>query len=181
MHHKIFCTILCILLSTLTNAQAYLGTITRQANFREGPGKEYNIVASLKAQTQIFVVSKNGEDDFYNIIDITSNKHGYVHKDFVILGEEVPASEGGLFTPSGRSGQQEPEVEIYNNTEKKLTLTLNRTPYIFGPQQRQTLILKDTAYEYIASAPNVIPNHGTEILKSNTKYTWQFYIVTVQR
>lgn len=170
----------CLLIFTTLggNAQSYMGTITKQVNLREGPGTDYKVMASLKPQTQLFVASLEVEDGFYSVIDIATNKAGYVHKSFVVLGEELPASEGGLFTPSGSSGQENPEVEIYNNTEKILTLKLNDLRYTFLPQQRQTIDLKATAYDYIASAPNVIPNHGVETLKSNTRYTWQFYIVT---
>ena len=46
--------------------QAYLGTITQQVNFREGPGKVYNVINSLKAGTQIFIVSLETDNDFYD-------------------------------------------------------------------------------------------------------------------
>lgn len=64
-------------------SQSYLGTITKQVNFREGPGSDYEIISSLKPGTEIFISSLETDNDFYNVIDIKSNKEGYVHRSFV--------------------------------------------------------------------------------------------------
>lgn len=171
-----------IFLIVLTStAQSYLGTISKQVNLRDGPGTEYKIVTSLKPKTQVFIVSLDTEDDFYNVIDIASNKLGYVHKSYLVIGKEVPKSEGGLFTPSGSSTQEEPEVEIYNNTNRTMTLKLNLESFTFDPKEKKTLTLSAGIYSFIASAPGVIPNYGSETLDGNTRYTWEFYIVTRRR
>ena len=70
-------------------AQSYLGTVTKQANFREGAGKEYDVIGSLMTGSQIFIVSLETENDFYNIIDIRTNKQGYIHKSFVEVGSSI--------------------------------------------------------------------------------------------
>ena len=46
-----------ILISTAIYSQSYLGTITKQVNFREGSSSDDNIISSLKPKTQIFIVS----------------------------------------------------------------------------------------------------------------------------
>lgn len=179
---KPFLLLLTILIIGLTSySQSYLGTISKQVNLREGPGTDYKILGSLKPKTQIFIVSLETEDDFYNVIDIATNKSGYVHKSYVTVGKELPQSEGGLFTPSGSSGQENPEVEIFNNTNRTMTLKLNSESYTFKPKEKQTLTLSAIRYSFIASAPGVIPNYGNEALESNTRYTWEFYIVTTYR
>ncbi len=171
--------ILSTLLCSLTlSAQSYLGTITKQSNFREGPGKDYDVIGSLKPGTQIFIISIETENDFYNIIDIKTNKEGYVHKSFVKLGKQVKENEQGVFTPSGESKSYNPELEIFNNTSLTLTLKLNTETYSFSPKEKRTITVTPGAISYRASAPGVIPNIGTENLKSNEGYTWQFYIVT---
>ena len=105
-------------------SQAYLGRVTKQVNFRQGPGKEYDIISSLKPGSQIFIVSLETENDFYNIIDIETDKEGYIHKSFVKLGEVVEQNERGMFSPSGKKTSYNPEVEIFNNTSLNLTLKL---------------------------------------------------------
>lgn len=162
-------------------SQSYLGWVTKQVNFRQGPGTEYAVISLLKAGTQIFIVSVDAENDFYNIIDIENDREGYVHKSFVKLGQIVEKNESGLFTPSGKTSTYNPEIEIFNNTLLTLTLKLNSETYIFSANQKRTITLNPGTYNYRASAPGVIPNIGTEFMESNMGYTWQFYIVTKSR
>lgn len=170
-----------LLAATIGFSQSYLGWVTKQANFRQGPGTDYGIISSLKPGTQIFIVSLQTENNFYNIIDIETDKEGYLHKSFVKLGEPVEKNESGMFTPSGRSAAYNPEIEIFNNTSLTLTLKLASETYTFSPRQRRTLTLRPGSYDYRASAPGVIPNIGTEYMESNMSYTWQFYIVTERK
>jgi len=162
-------------------SQSYLGWVTKQVNFREGPGTGYEIISSLKQGTQIFIVSLETENDFYNVIDIATDKEGYIHKSFVKLGQKVKSNESGMFTPSGQTSTYNPEVEIFNNTSTTLTLKLNNETFSFSPKQKQTITLSPGTCSYRASAPGVIPNIGNEYLQSNMGYTWEFYIVTTRR
>lgn len=174
---------LCGILSFGLNsfAQSYLGTITKQVNLREGSGKDYDVIGSLKPGASIFIVSVDTENDFYNIIDIRTNKEGYVHKSFVKLGKPVRENNQGIFSSSGETASYNPEIEIFNNTNLTLTLKLNSETYSFSPKEKRTLSITPGTISYRASAPGIIPNIGTENLKSNQGYTWQFYIVTKRR
>ncbi len=160
------------------HAQAYLGWTTKQVNLREGPGTDYAVLKSLTGGTQLFLVSIEPVDDFFEVIDIASNKEGYVHRSFVRVGTPVALNEEGVFTPAGRSGSQNPELEIYNNTRLTLTLKLNTEMYVFGSQERRTISVPPGAYEYRASAPGVIPDIGREHMDRQMAYSWEFYIVT---
>ena len=177
-------TIIFLFVLFITNnltAQSYLGRVIKQVNFREGAGKDFPVISSLKVGSQIFIVSLETENDFYNIIDIATDKEGYIHKSFVKIGQEVEKNEQGMFTPSGQTTNFNPEIEIYNNTNLNLTLKLNKDIYYFAPQQKKTLTMLPGTCSYRASAPNVIPNIGTEFIQSNQGYTWQFYITTERR
>lgn len=180
MKNVIFFTFLFLTFLNL-HGQSYLGRITKQVNFREGAGTEYPVISSLKFGTQIFIVSKETENDFYNIIDIATNKEGFIHKSFVKVGQEIKKNEEGMFTPNGETEKYDPEIEIYNNTKKILTLKLNSETYSFNPQEKKTIITSPGNCDYRASAPNVIPSIGNEYMRNNQRYTWQFYIVTERR
>jgi hypothetical protein len=162
-------------------SQSYIGWVTKQVNFREGPGKEYKVLSLLKPGTQIFIISIDTANDFYNIIDIETDKEGYIHKSFVKLGEKVKKNDAGMFVPSGKTSEYNPEIEIFNNTSLPLTLKLNNEMYLFSSRQKRTITLSPGAYDYRASAPGVIPNIGTESMESNMNYTWEFYIETKRR
>ena len=170
-----------LLVSNGLLSQSYLGTIIKQVNFREGPATDYGVISSLKSGTLIFIISLEMENDFYNIIDIKTDKEGYIHKSFVKIGEIVEKNDRGMFTPSGKTSTYNPEIEIFNNTSMTLTLKLNSETYSFSPKQKRTITLSPGTYNYRASAPGVIPNIGTEYMESNMGYTWQFYIVTERR
>jgi hypothetical protein len=175
--HTIF-ILLIMLCSVTTIAQSFLGTITKQVNFRGGPGIDYNVVGSLKPGTQLFIVSLNAENDFYDVIDIQTNKEGYVHKSFVKVGKQVKENKEGIFSSNGETSSYNPEVEVFNNTRLTLTLKLNDETYSFNAQEKRKITVSPGAISYRASAPGVIPSIGTERVESKEGYTWQFYIVT---
>jgi uncharacterized protein YgiM (DUF1202 family) len=178
---KILLLIFFIIISNTIYSQSYLGTITKQVNFREGPSTLDNIISSLKPNTQIFIISLDTENDYYNIIDIGTDKEGYVNKSFVKVGKVVNKSDQSVFTPNGKSSDYDSEVKIFNNTSKTLTLKMNAETYRFSPDETKNIKLTPGEYDFRASAPGVIPYIGTESLNSNQAYSWQFYIVTSRR
>ena len=178
--HK-FIIIILLFFSNCIYSQSYLGIITKQVNFREGSGSNYEIICSLKPNTQIFISSLNTDGDFYNIIDIKTNKEGYVHKSYVKVGQIVSKSNESVFTPNGETSTYESEIKIHNNTAITLTLKMNADLYYFNPQETKNISITPGEYDFRASAPGVIPNFGTERLKSNQSYSWEFYIRTSYR
>lgn len=174
-------TVLLFLISLIAFSQSYLGIATTQVNLRQGPGVDYEVITTLKQGRQLFIISTETENGFYNVIDLATDKEGYVNKRYVKLDEEIEENESGMFTPSGKTSTYNPEIEIYNNTSLILTLKLNSETYIFSPKQKRTLTLSPGTYNYRASAPGVIPYIGNEYMESNMGYTWQFYIVTQRR
>lgn len=170
--------VLCI---TTSYSQAYLGTITKQVNFREGPGTDYPVIKALKPGTQIFIGSLDTDDDFYNIIDIMTDTEGFVHKSFVKVSQEISKSEGGVFTPEGETVTYNPEITVHNDTSKKLTLKLNSQTFYFSPQESKVITLEPGQCDFRASAPGVLPNIGTEHLEGNRSYSWKFYISTYRK
>ena len=173
---KIQLLIFFILISTSIYSQSYLATITKQVNFREGSSSDYNVISSLKPKTQIFIVSLETENDYYNVIDIATDREGYVHKSYVKVGKLVSKSNESVFTPNGQTSNYDSEVKIFNNTSKTLTLKLNTELYHFSPYETKNINLNPGEYDFRASAPGVIPYIGTENLNSNQGYSWQFYI-----
>lgn len=162
-------------------SQSYLGFITKQVNFRAGPGSDYEIISSLKPGTQIFISSLEADDDFYNIIDIKTDKEGYVHKSFVKVGKIISESDGSFIAASGESSGDDTEVNVFNNTNITMTLKLNTEAYRFNPQETKNIVLTPGDYSFRASAPGVVPSIGIKNFKINGAYKWQFYIVRSRR
>jgi hypothetical protein len=173
--------VLLFLVSNSIFSQSYLGTITKQVNFRGGPGSSYEIISLLKAGTQIFISSLETENDFYSIINIATNEEGYVHKSYVKVGKLVARSNQSVFTPDGVSSSYESELKIFNNTSKTLTLKMNSKLFYFSPYETKNISISPGEYDFRASAPGVIPYIGNESLNSGQAYSWQFYIRTTYR
>ena len=161
--------------------QSYLGWTTKQVNFRSGAGTEFEIISTLSQGTQIFIISKETINDFYNVIDIATDKEGYLHKSFVKLGKQMDLNEEGLFSVTGKSVNEAPQIDIFNNTYITMTLKLNNEKYIFSPFEKKTINHYSGKCAYRASAPGVIPSVGSEIFESNNIYSWEFYILTERK
>ncbi len=164
------------LMPLLNFGQSYLGITTKQVNFRSDPNSQSNIISTLNIGRQLFIISLETENDFYNVIDIETDKEGYVHKSFVRIGENVTKSNQVFFTPTGKTSNYNSELKIYNNTNKTLTLKLNEQYYFFTPKETKNINVSPGTYDFRASAPGVRPNIGTENLANNQGYSWEFYI-----
>lgn len=162
----------------VTHSQAYLGYTTSTVNFRSQPSSKGTLIASLKGGTALFVVSTEKQNGYYQVLNIETNKEGFVHSNYVQLQERLKENEEGIFTPTGKTSKSNPTVSIHNNTSKHLTLKLNDESYSFSPNQRREIVLKPGSYSYRASAPGVIPDFGSEYLQSNYDYEWSFYITS---
>jgi hypothetical protein len=161
-------------------AQSYLGYVNKTVNFRTEANTSCRVISSLQQGTALFVISKDKINGFYQVLDIETNKEGFVHSNFVKLDRMLPENEEGIFTPVGKTSSEKPIIKIYNNTSKTLTLKLNNEIYSFSPQERKTLTLSSGSYSYRASAPSVLPDYGTELMKSSYEYEWSFYISTTK-
>jgi hypothetical protein len=135
----------------------------------------------LKPNNQIFIISLEAENDYYNIIDIATDKEGYVHKSYVKVGKLVNKSNESVFTPNGESSTYESEVKIFNNTSKTLTLKMNAQLFYFSSYEIKNISINPDEYDFRASAPGVTPYIGTERLGSKQAYSWEFYIVNGRR
>ena len=162
------------------NAQSYLGYVNKTVNFRTEANTSCVVISSLQQGTALFVISKEKINGFYQVLNIETNKEGFVHSNFVKLDRMLPKNEEGIFTPVGKTSSEKPVIKIYNNTSKTLTLKLNDLIYSFSPQERKTLTLTSGSYSYRASAPGVLPDYGTELMKSSYEYEWSFYISTTK-
>lgn len=178
MNKYILILILFLSLTALSNAQSYLGYVSKQVNFRTEANTNCTVISTLQRGTALFIISKEKINGFYQVLNIETNKEGFVHSNFVQLDRELPKNEDGIFTPVGKTSSSKPVIKIHNNTSLTLTLKLNSDLYTFSPQERKTLTLLSGSYTYRASAPGVLPDYGTENMQSNYEYEWSFYVST---
>ena len=170
--------VFCLFVGGGLYGQSYLGHASKPANLRSGPSTEYDKLLTAQPGDNLFIYDAQIDGDFYKVIHIATNTEGFVHRSLVRLDTPSAANSGGLFIPTGRTASYRSDLEVFNNTELTLTLKMNGRTYVFSPKERNTLELGPGSYSYVASAPGVVPDHGTERIDSGTSYSWQFYIVT---
>ncbi len=178
MKKTLLTAILIVCIIALSSAQSYLGYVTNEVNFRAEANTNCVIISSLPRGTALFVISLEKDNGYYQVLDIETNKEGYVHSNYVKLDKMLPKNEQGIFNPVGKTSSVKPIIKIHNNTSLLLTLKLNNEFYTFSPQERKTLTLSSGSYTYRASVPGVLPDYGTENMLSNYEYEWGFYVST---
>ncbi len=178
MKNKLF-LIFILLVSTSYGiyCQSYLGHTTQEAKLRSRPGFEHPVIKVLPANSSIFIISLKTENNYYHTIDIEDNSEGYIYKDLVVIDDLVPKNTEDIFSPTGHNTSYNPIVTIKNSTDLILTLKFNDVGYTFDPLEEKSITISPGNYDYLASAPSVIPEYGSEKFESNTIYTWEFYIV----
>jgi hypothetical protein len=111
-------------------AQSYVGVVTEASNLVSGPGIDTLVITVLAKGMILFVDSATEENNFYNVIDITSGTEGWIAKSLIKLMGELPENpKGKMFTPSGKTLNVLSEVLIRNDTSKVLSLVLNEEKY----------------------------------------------------
>ena len=178
---RFYLLFLTVIISTVGFSQSYLGYVTSSANLRSEPNSNSKIIKTLERGSALFIVSKQKENGYYKVVNIDTDEEGFVYGNNVQVDKEIPKNEAGIFSPTGKSKSYKPSIEIFNNTELTLTLKLNEQSYRFAPKEKKTIKLSPGNYTYRASAPGVMPNYGTENMRSNYNYEWQFYISTSYR
>lgn len=173
---KIISSLFIFFLTFSIYSQSYIGRTTQQVNFRSGPGKDSKIISLLAAGNQLFIISTDTKSDYYNVIDIATDKEGYVHKSFIELGDKVEVNEGEVFSPVGELSNEKPQINVHNNTTISMTLKLNNDVFTFAPDEKKVITLNPGKCNYRASAPGVIPYAGYQSIESNMEYQWVFYI-----
>lgn len=160
------------------HAQAYIGHLKKDANFRSQPSLSGHFIGMLPYGSELFIYEKVAIDGFYEVIDITTNESGFVPVNLVQFDEPLSPNNKGIFSPISSSTRVKPRIKIFNDTSKSLRLELNGEVYTFLPRQKRTIKLTPGLYDYYASASGVRPDYGKEVIDSHYKYEWIFYIRT---
>ncbi len=132
----------------------------------------------LPIGSQLYVFSKNDIDGYLKVIDIRTNKLGFVRKSTLKKIKDLPLSQSNSFQENGQSSSTEPEVEITNESSKTITLIVGSKYFSLSPHTASPETIESGNLNYTASAPSVIPLSGTHYFKSGDKYTWTFSIET---
>ncbi len=169
--------LLILLLSGIVGlSQSYLGYVLGTTSLKEEAKYNSKTLETLHREDALYVESKDKENGYYKVLNISTNEEGYVLAKYVQIDKELPKSKGGMFTPTSKTGSYNSKITIKNSTSKTLTLKLDDRNYSFSPRERKSISIVPGTYSYRASAAGVLPNSGTETFQKNQEYEWEFYI-----
>lgn len=130
---------------------------------------------NLNRDALLFVLSSTLTANCYHVIDISTDREGFVHKDFVSIDSFLPC-ESATSSHIGRSKSHQPTFEVLNRTRYRLTLKMNDIYFYLEPYECRELLLQPGWYHCRASAPGVTPYVTLENVRANQAYAWDFYM-----
>jgi len=140
--------------------KSYIGIVkNKEINLLEGPGSGYEIITNLIPGSELFIISNKSINGYYNVIDVLSNKEGYVDVLFVDLGDEIKANDDSSnFIVTGVSDNPKLSIiNIFNNTKVIASIKMGGLNYSFSPFEKRDIDISPGDYKIIVSSPNVIP------------------------
>ena len=107
----------------------------------------------------MFIISNKSINGYYNVIDVLSNKEGYVDVLFVDLGDEIKVNDDSSnFIVTGVSDNPKLSIiNIFNNTKVIASIKMGGFNYSFSPFEKRDIDISPGDYKIIVSSPNVIP------------------------
>ncbi|WP_305295420.1 SH3 domain-containing protein [Paramuribaculum intestinale] len=163
----------------LATAKDMIGVTTTAINFREGPSTDSDVIKVLPFASVLVYNDTNEENGFYYGYLVKDGIWGYFASKYITPVEEVPVHENSLEEIKTEDVLLDDAlVEVWNDTDRNMTLYVNKLSYAFKPQERMTIKLPDGDIRIRATAKGVIPYITDESILGGRQYSWQFYIVT---
>jgi len=154
----------------------FLAKSIKKATLKEEADSSSKTKLTLPLGSQLYAFSEIDVDGYIKVIEIRTNKLGYVRKTAIEKVKDLPLSQSNSFEQSGQSSSADPEVVIKNTTSMTISLIVGGKYFSLPPQTTSTKTIDSGDQKYTASAPSVIPLSGIHYFKPGDKYTWTFTI-----
>lgn len=159
----------------------FLAKTVKKATLKEEADSSSKTKLNIPLGSQLYVFSETDINGYIRVIDIRTNKLGYVRKTAIKKVKNLPLSQSNSFEESGQSSSTQPEVEIKNATNLTISLIVGGKYFSLPPHTTSTETIDSGELTYTASAPSVMPLSGRHYFKAGNKYTWKFTIRTTYR
>ena len=159
--------------------KSYIGVVkNKEINLFEGPGPDYEIIENLIPGSELFIISDKDINGYYNVIDVLSNKEGYVNILFVDLGNEIKANDesSNLMVTGVSENPNFSIINIFNNTKVRASIKIGGSNYIFEPDASRDIEISPGDYKIIVSSLNMIPIIEKIEIEIGKNYKWEHVI-----
>ncbi len=163
----------------LATAKDMIGVTTTAINFREGPSTDSDVIKVLPFASVVVYDDSNEENGFYYGYLVKDGTWGYFASKYITPVEEVPVYENSLEEIKTEDVLLDDAlVEVWNDTNRNMTLFVNEQSFVFNPHEKRTIELPDGNIRIRATSKGVIPYITDESILGGRQYSWKFYIVT---
>jgi hypothetical protein len=154
--------------------QLKLGGSQSEINFREGPGTNSKVIATVSSSNLLVILPGEPQNGFVQVFDIESSSFGFVYESLVKVTDTLYFQKQHFFESSGSNETGDITFELINRTDRTLFLWINKNIYNLAPHEKKDLIFNDEEITYFSSSPGLYPVFGKEILKKGGAYRWDF-------
>jgi hypothetical protein len=159
----------------------FLARTVKKATLKAKANSASKTKLNLPLGSQLYAFSETDIDGYIRVIDIRTNKLGYIRKTAAKKVKDLPLSQSNSFEENGQSSSINPEVVIKNTTSMTISLIVGVKYFSLSPHTTITKIIDSGDLPYTASAPLVVPLSGRHYFKLGDKYSWTFTIRTIYR
>lgn len=157
----------------------HIAYTTAKVNLRERPTVQSRIIGKIRSGAILFLDTLEETDGFYRVHELNASRDGYVSKKYVNLGEIISKLSNGTFQLLRKTGSSEsPKAEIFNNTDVVMSLTIGGKQRSFKPRSKKKIVLEPGMLYYMATAPGMNPQFGSQHFKRGDEYIWEFKMIS---
>jgi uncharacterized protein YxeA len=158
----------------------FLASTTKNIRLREEPDSLSNVKLTIPKNSQIYVFTSNDVEGYIKVIDIKTNKLGWIRKNSFKKIKDLPLSTSNYFQENDEITSSSPEIEITNKSSKSISLIAGSKYISLEPHSTITETVESGDLYYTASAPGVTPVSGKHNFKIGRRYSWTFAIITTR-
>lgn len=159
------------------NATYWICTTSRNVNMREEATSEGNVpICNIPKGDYVVIDDETYENGYVYAVWVNEDIYGYVYSKYLTKIQELETTEGDILQETGYISQYEPELEIENQCDRRITVSLNGSPFQFDAGETQRFTLPAGKVSIFASLPGVIPFSTSQYVESNHSYKWEFFI-----
>ncbi|MGN0316566.1 MAG: SH3 domain-containing protein [Lachnospira sp.] len=153
---------------------------TTTVNVRKGASRDSAVICRASPSTiMVAEVNNLNQSDYCKVVILRTGEEGYVHKKYLSFGSVLPKATSGALKQLSNSGLNvRPDIEVYNNTERTINLTISGTSYKLKPHDKKTITANAGKCHILATGAGCNPYYGIEDLREGYTYSWEFIIKT---
>ena len=175
---KILLLLVCLLTSLFSaNAKYWICTLNTDQHMKDEPIVDGGKVLCLVPGGEYVVIDdEDRKNGFVYALWVNGDVYGYLTEAYITKVQELETSQQNVLQETGRIRENDPEIEIKNKCEGKITVSVNGNKHSFKPGETQKIVVPAGKISIFVSTPGMLPFSSHQYVKAGRSYKWTFYI-----